>query len=140
MEYSRYKGTDPERDGMPPMVLLGLVLKTGAFIVLLAVGLKLTFWAVDVVDQILHRPDEVAILRTLLDQTGENGRSFTVEQTGGSFTFRDHNAMSLFFLVSLLLVLFGAVGRAIAALIGGAVRLLGSIDFKRTSPSKPKEE
>lgn len=136
MDYSRNPDPDLDRDTVPPMVLLGLMLKVATFIVLLAVGLKLTFWAVEVVDQVLHRPDEVAILRPLLDATGEAGRSVSIERDGDSVTVRDHNALSLFLLVGLLLVLFSAIGRAIAAMIGGAIRLLASIEFKRRPDSK----
>jgi hypothetical protein len=137
MDFSRHQNLETERDTMPPLVMLGLVLKIGAFIVLLAVGLKLTFWAVDVVDQILHRPDEVTILRPLLEQDADTSRGVTIERDGESVTLRDHNALSLFLLVGLLIVLFGAIGRAIAALITGAVRLLGSIDFKRRQEQRP---
>jgi hypothetical protein len=139
MDFSHNKHHDTDRDAMPPLVMLGLVLKIGAFVVLLAVGLKLTFWAVDVVDQVLHRPDEVTILRPLLDQGAETTRGITIERAADSVTLRDHNALSLFLLVGLLIVLFGAIGRAIAALITSAVRLLVSIDFKRHPETKPPE-
>jgi hypothetical protein len=139
MEFNRNKNLDGEREPMPPVVLLGLVLKIGAAIVLFAVGLKLTFWAVDVVDQILHRPDEVAILRPLLDQSAEAVRTISIERAEDAVTFRDHNALSLFMLVGLLLVMLGAIGRAIAALLGGAVRLLVSVDIKRPSDPRPRE-
>lgn len=139
MEFPRSKETGYDRDDLSPFALLGLVLKIVTGVVLLAVGLKLTFWAVDVVDQVLHRPAEVAILQPLLNPPDGGERSFSIERDGDAVTVRDHNVGSMFMLVGLLLVLFGAIGRAIAALIGGAVRLLASIDFKRRPEKTPTE-
>ena len=139
MEFPRSKETGYDRDDISPFAMLGLVLKIVTGVVLLAVGLKLTFWAVDVVDQVLHRPTEVAILQPLLNPPDGGERSFSIERGSDAVTVRDHNVGSLFMLVGLLLVLFGAIGRAIAALIGGAVRLLVSIDFKRRPEKTPAE-
>ncbi len=139
MEFNPDKHADPDRDAMAPLAMFALLLKVVTFVVLLAVGLKLTFWAVDVVDQLLHRPDEIALLRPLLDQGSGAERSFAIERNDHGLTVRDHNTGSLFLMVLLLLVLFGAIGRAIAALIGGAVRIVGGLDFKRPRPPRPPD-
>jgi hypothetical protein len=134
MDYYRHRDPDLRPDSMTPMELLGLVLKIGAFLVFVGVGLKLTFWALNVVDEILHRPHDVAVLRPLLERGEGSERTLAIEHDENSVTFRDHNAGSLFLLGILLLVLFSAIGRAIAALFGGAVRLLASHEFKRRAP------
>lgn len=136
MDFQKNRDPDSRHESMAPVEMIGLVLKSGTFLLLLVVGLKLTFWAVDIVDELLHRPDDVAILLPLLASGESAERSFSIERGPDTITIRDHNAASLLLLGLLLLVLFGAIGRAIAALLGGAVRLITSHDFKR-KPAPP---
>jgi hypothetical protein len=107
------------------------VVKLVTFLVLAGVGLKLTFWAVDVIDQLLHHPEEVAILKPLLGPASGEERFLQVEETDRGFAIRDKNGLSMVVLIALLFVLFGVIGRAIAALVGGGVRLLTSIAADR---------
>jgi hypothetical protein len=130
MDFTRTP-SQPGHSDLSPLTLIVAFVKVVVLVVFLAVGLKLTFWAVEIVDQLLHRPEEVRILQPLLKDDASTERSLTVERTAEGVTLRDQSTLSLFLLVLLLLVLFGAVGRAIGAMFTGAVRLLISIDFKK---------
>jgi hypothetical protein len=139
MEFERHrKSTHQGSDLDGTLRGAGVLLKVVLFIVLLSVGLKLTFWAVDIVDELLHRPAEIAILQPLLATGGEGAeRLLTIEDSeNGGVTIRDRNALSTVFLFLMLAILFGAIGRAIAALIGGAIRLVSTIEFGSKRPER----
>jgi hypothetical protein len=134
MDLRDRKRIDPTiqtEDGLRRIVT---VLKLITFLVLVGVGLKLTFWAVDVVDQLLHHPEEVAILKPLLGDGAGQERFLRVEETAAGFEIRDKDGLSMVVVIALLFVLFNVVGRAIAALIGAGVRLLSSIASDRKQP------
>ena len=131
----RIDPTNRTEDGLQRIVT---VLKLITFLVLVGIGLKLTFWAVDVVDQLLHHPEEVAILKPLLGDGAGQERFLRVEETTAGFEIRDKDGLSMVVVIALLFVLFNVVGRAIAALIGSGVRLLSSIAADRKQPDRER--
>lgn len=135
MSFQKQKTTETPAS-LSPLATAEVIVKLVVFAILLGVGLKLTFWAVGVVDQLLHRPEEIAIVRPLLQTTGDTPRSLLVESTDDGLLIQDQNALTLVVLLSLLAVLFAAIGRAIAALIGSSIKVLASVDFsgKRRGP------
>jgi hypothetical protein len=132
MDFQKHRKMDTRTDVAHGLSTFEMFIKIATFVVLLAVGLKLTFWAVGIVDELVHRPDQIAILRPLIEKgDGTSVRSLQIDATDSGILIQDRDALSIVVIVLFVAVLFGAIGRAIAALIGGAIKLLTSIDFGR---------
>jgi len=112
-----------------------IITVVGAALIVLGVGIAL--WAVSLVFEIIHKPDDIPLVARILTDVGSGDEIFSIDERDDGFTLTGSDSARGFVLLGFLVFLFGSLGGIVNALISGGVRIVtGDKEWKLKTGKK----
>ena len=127
-----YQG-EKENNSLEKTILLFDIFKICIALILLLLGGYLLFWIVETTRHILNNPESVSLIH-LFSKLESSHQIIDISINGDSFVLKANGVAKWVVLLLLLVVSFNVLGRAIAAIFEGAIKIILNTNLNKPIP------
>lgn len=135
MENKEFYPTKSEVKNEEILTIIVFVIKILVGGILLCTALYITFWAIEVAEQIIYHPEKVPLINSIL-QSQEGQELFQISSSGNSLVIENGIVIKWMILVFLLLFVFNVLGRALSAVFQCVLNIITSLDMNKRSEAE----